>query len=246
MKKLLLLMLVACGSKPAPQAPPPPLGSDAAKPDPAPPADAADRKHASVTTPDQLHWSGGSAPVGPAMHFIKVQNGAAFDVTEGPAVVVSGTVENEKGQQVVYWNQHAHRLMCNKGTDCIVFAHGEVKADSKDLLASDLKWAQLDPARPDPVVVPLWGDGTAGPNGFLMKMKAGGGPFWHVHKNDYQGVVLVGNVVSYESGTQPRTMPPGSTWWQPGGNKHTTDCQGPTDCVIYLDFAGAFDVKPVL
>jgi len=248
MKKLLLVTLVACGSKPAPQAPPqPPLGSDAVKPPEsstqAP--DTADRKRASVTLPEELSWRSGTAPISPGMLFAKVQAGAAFDVTQGRAGVVQAAVIDEKGQQVGDWNQHAHRLMCSKDRDCIVFVHADVEAGSKDLLASELGWAPLDPSRPDPLVVPLWGDATAGPNGFLMKMKAGGGPFWHVHKSDYQGVVLVGNVVSYESGTQPKVMPPGSTWWQPRGNKHTTDCQGPSDCVVYLDFAGAFDVKPV-
>jgi hypothetical protein len=51
--------------------------------------------------------------------------------------------------------------------------------------------------------------------------------------------------VSYESGSQPKEMPPGSYWWQPNGNKHTTDCKGTTECIVYLDFTGAFDVKAV-
>jgi quercetin dioxygenase-like cupin family protein len=132
-----------------------------------------------------------------------------------------------------------------KGAECTIFVDNAAKADSFEVVANGVSWNKLDPSREDPLVAPLWGDGKTSPNGFLMKMKPGGAPFWHIHRRDYHGVVLSGTVVSYESGTQPTEMPPGSYWWQPNGNKHTTDCKGPTECVVYLDFTGAFDVKAV-
>jgi quercetin dioxygenase-like cupin family protein len=248
----LALGVAACGGAPKPAAPSPmpdPLGSNVEQPPgPAsnePPPDAADRKHAFVKLPTELSWTGNSASVGENLRFQKIQNGAAFDVTDGPVVVVQGKVTTSANQEIAYWSQKPHRIQCAKGTDCILFVHANAPAEAKELLAKDIQWAPLDPSRPDPLVSPLWGDGTKTANGFLMKMKAGGAPFWHIHRRDYHGVVLAGNVVSYESGTQPREMPPGSYWWQPNGNKHTTDCKGPSDCVIYLDFTGAFDVKPV-
>ena len=66
-----------------------------------------------------------------------------------------------------------------------------------------------------------------------------------LHRNNYFGVVLSGTVVSYESGTQPRDMPPGSLWWQPNGNSTPPTAKAPTTASCYLDFAGPFDVKAV-
>ena len=249
-KLLAFTLLAACGGSPKP-APQPPAPTDTSTSGAgsgttnAPPPDAADRKHAFARLPTELSWNGNTASVGDDVRFQKVQAGLSFDITDGPVVIVAGKVATSQNQEVAYWSAKPHRIQCAKGADCVLFVHANAPAESKELLAPDIQWAQLDPSRPDPLVSPLWGDGTKGANGFLMKMKAGGGPFWHIHRRDYHGVVLVGNVVSYESGTQPREMPPGSYWWQPGGNKHTTDCRGPSDCVIYLDFTGAFDVKPV-
>jgi hypothetical protein len=222
----------------------PPMGNDAPPP---PPPDADSRKHAFARLANNMWWSGAKASMGEDVYFQRVVPGMSFDVTEGPAIVVQGKVTNEKNQELAYWNQKPHRIQCTKDGECIVFVHANAKADARELFAPDIKWAQLDPSRPDPLVSPLWGDGTAGPHGFLMKMKAGGGPFWHIHKYDYQGVVLVGNVVSYESGRLPDSagMPPGSYWWQPGGNKHVDLCKaGGPDCVVYVYFEGPFDVVP--
>ena len=179
----------------------------------------------------------------PSNHSSASPRGTAFDVTGGAAVVVAGTVKNERGEQLYAWANKPHKLECVKGADCLVFLDKSTHVDG--LETTKLEWAKLDPAREDPLVAPLWGDGKTGPNGFLMKMKPGGGPFWHIHRRDYHGVVLQGTVVSYESGSQPKDMPPGSYWWQPNGNKHTTDCKGPTECIVYLDFTGPFDVKAV-
>lgn len=253
MQKLLALSLfvalAACGGSPKPAPVTPtvesdrPIGNDA-PPSPIP-TDAASRKHAFVRKTDELPWLNGKAELATDLSLRRVQEGGAFDITEGPAIVIAGRVMNAQNQEVAFWNQKPHRIQCAKGADCVLLVHANAQAESKELLARDMQWLPLDPSRADPLVVPLWGDGTKQPSGFLMKMKAGGGPFWHIHRYDYSGVVLVGNVVSYESGHTPEEIPPGSYWWQPGGNKHTTDCKGPTDCVIYLDFTGPFDVEAV-
>ena len=246
MKKLLLLLLAACGSSQKPVAPPPAAEAPLATRGPdktEPPADAADRKHAFAILPTEQKWSGSAASVGPDQSLIRVAAGTPFDVTGGAAVVVAGAVKNERGEQLYAWANKAHKLECVKGADCLVFLDKSTHVDGLEV--TKLEWAKLDPAREDPLVAPLWGDGKTGPNGFLMKMKPGGGPFWHIHRRDYHGVVLQGTVVSYESGSQPKEMAPGSYWWQPNGNKHTTDCKGTTECIVYLDFTGPFDVKAV-
>lgn len=244
MKKLLIL-LAACGSSKPVVAPPPAEPPVATRgPDKTePPPDAADRKHAFVRLPTDIKWSGKTAAVGPDQTMIRVEAGAAFDVGVGAVVVVAGTVKNERGEQLYAWAKKSNKTECVKGADCLLLLDWSAQVEGFE--RTKLEWSKLDPAREDPLVAPLWGDGTTGPNGFLMKMKPGGGPFWHIHRHDYYGVVLQGTVVSYESGTQPKEIPPGSYWWQPNGNKHTTDCKGATDCIVYLDFTGAFDVKPV-
>lgn len=236
MKKL-LIVVAACGSSKPVVAPPPPEPPIATRgPDKTePPLDAADRKHAFTRTPDQLRWDGDKAKVGPDQSFIKVRAGSAFDVTGGPAVVVAGTVKNASGQQLHAWANQPHKIECLKGTDCVIFL--DTSAQPEPMERTTLEWEKD--------IATLWQDSKAGPVGFFMKLKPGAGPFWHIHRRDYHGVVIAGTVVSYESGKEPTEMGPGSYWWQPNGNKHTTDCKGPAECIVYMDFTGAYDVKAV-
>lgn len=237
MKKL-LIVLAACGSTKPVVAPPPPAdpvvetrGPDKTEP----PPDAADRKHAFARTPDQLRWDGDKAKVGPDQTFIKVRAGSPFDATGGAAVVIAGTVKDASGRQLYAWANQPHKIECGKGTDCLIFL--DTSAQPDPIERTSLEWNDQ--------LATLWQDSKAGPVGVLIKLEPGAGPFWHIHRRDYHGVVVSGTVVSYESGTEPKELGPGSYWWQPNGNKHTTDCKGTTECVIYMDFTGAYDVKAV-
>jgi len=164
-----------------------------------------------------------------------------------------------------YWFQpggKAHTNACGKKDDCIVYVHSMGKFDVSpatpvkgakpdaaytEKRGKDLKWQAMDPKNPKgPQWASLWGDAQSEPNGFLLKLKAGNEAFWHIHKFDYHGIVLAGTLNNIESGSEAKDLPVGSYWMQPGGMKHTTNCKaGGPDCVVYLEFTGAFDVKPV-
>lgn len=162
-----------------------------------------------------------------------------------------------------YWFQPggiAHTTACGKKDDCIAYVYftGKfdfapakpvkgAKPDPKyaEKRVKDLRWQPLDPKNPKgPQWASLWGDGQSEPNGFLLKIKAGNEPFWHIHKHDYHGVVLAGTINNIESGSEPNDLPVGSYWFEPGGYKHTTNCKAGADCIVYVHFMGAFDIVP--
>ena len=123
MKKLLVLLAACGGSSPrtVPVAEPAPIANTPAAPDTSPPpTDLADRMHAFVILPSEMHWEANPAAISDDIQFEKYRQGTAFDVTSGPAVVVRGDVRNEKNEPVIAWNQKAHRLMCAKGDECLI------------------------------------------------------------------------------------------------------------------------------
>ena len=188
----------------------------------------------------------------------------AIGVAGMPTNAQDGTKKPAPLAPQTYWFQpggKAHTTACGKKDDCIAYVHvmGKfdfapakpvkgAKPDPKYLekKGKDLKWQPLDPQNAKgPQWAALWGDGQSEPNGFLLKIKAGSEPFWHIHKHDYHGIVLAGTINNMESGNQTaKDLPVGSYWMQPGGYKHTTNCKAGADCVVYLEFTGAFDVIP--
>lgn len=168
--------------------------------------------------------------------------------------------------QGTYWFQPggtAHFNACPGKTPCIGFAHfnagkfdfapakpakgakPDARAVEKPL--KSIKWIPFDEKNPKGAAfAPLWGDMKAAENGMYFKIPAGSTPFWHIHKNDYHAVVLAGTVQNIESGkeAEAKDMPVGSYWYQPGGNKHTTNCKAGAECIVYCYFTGAFDAVP--
>ena len=186
-------------------------------------------------------------------------------------VVVAGSPTNaQDGQKKPvalapqsYWYQPggvAHTTSCAKGAECIIYTHWPHRFDFQpaqpakaakvdpryvERRAKDLKWQPVDAKNPkSPQLAALWGDPQSQPNGMLMRIPAGNETLWHIHKHDYHGVVLAGTVHNFESGTEPKDLPPGSYWWQPGGFKHTTNCKAGADCIVYVHFEGKYDVIP--
>ena len=56
-------------------------------------------------------------------------------------------------------------------------------------------------------------------------------------------VVGARSVMTSQSGDFSVDLPAGSYYFQPGGNKHTTNCKGGGECMVYVHFMGAFDIK---
>lgn len=97
------------------------------------------------------------------------------------------------------------------------------------VLASEVKWEPLNPARGDmsPKAGTLWGDrkGT-GPTGFLVEFADGFSSPPHIHNVSYRGVVISGLIHNDDPGAADMWMPPGSFWTQPRGEGHITAARG--------------------
>ncbi len=97
------------------------------------------------------------------------------------------------------------------------------------VLASDVKWGALNPARRDkgPKAATLWGDRSgAGPSGFLVKFVDGFSSPPHIHNVSYRGVVISGLIHNDDPEAADMWLPAGSFWTQPKGEAHITAAKG--------------------
>jgi len=115
------------------------------------------------------------------------------------------------------------------------------------LQASDLQWTDLDPkGAPGVKVAKLWGDHTKGPFGAYFKLPAGFVAPLHTHTNVMKVVFLSGTYIQAPEGKPEVRLGPGSYMMQPGGNyRHTTSCDKASECVLFVEGAGTFDLKLV-
>lgn len=116
------------------------------------------------------------------------------------------------------------------------------------LLASEVEWEPLNPARGDssPKAGTLWGDRSGtGPTGFLVQFVEGFSSPPHIHNVSYRGVVIGGLVHNDDPGAAHMWMPPGSYWTQPKGEAHITAARGSRN-VAYIEIEeGPYLVLPV-
>lgn len=101
--------------------------------------------------------------------------------------------------------------------------------DIQVLLASDVDWGMLNPARGNqgPGAANLWGDRTGtGATGMLVRFADGFSSPPHIHNITYRGVVIRGQVHNDDPAAEPMWMPTGSYWTQPAGEVHITAARG--------------------
>ena len=133
---------------------------------------------------------------------------------------------------------------------------GEAKAKSvpKDAASrlvvmpgGDLKWLELDPkGAPGVMIADVWGDHTKGAFGAFIKFPAGFAAPLHTHTSDYKIVIVSGTFIQAPEGKPEFRLGPGSYLLQPGGDyKHTTSCDKASECVVFVQGNGKFDLKPV-
>ncbi|MEM7601992.1 MAG: DUF4437 domain-containing protein [Verrucomicrobiota bacterium] len=105
------------------------------------------------------------------------------------------------------------------------------------VLASEIEWTPLNPARGDasPQAGTLWGD-RAGEKqtGFLVKFADGFSSPPHIHNVTYRGVVLSGEVHNDDPDAEEMWMPSGSYWTQPAGEVHITSAKGEEN-IAYIE-----------
>jgi len=115
------------------------------------------------------------------------------------------------------------------------------------ILASEVKWEQLNPARGDksPKAGTLWGDRKGSvPTGFLVKFVDGFSSPPHIHNVSYRGVIISGLIHNDDPDAADMWMPTGSFWTQPKGEVHITAAKGSTN-VAYIEIEqGPYLVLP--
>jgi len=119
--------------------------------------------------------------------------------------------------------------------------------DIKIVLASDVKWEPLNPARGEnsPKAGTLWGDRKgAVPTGFLAKFKDGFSSPPHIHNTTYRAVVISGLIHNDDPAAAHMWMPVGSFWTQPKGEAHITAAKGSSNIALVEIDKGPYLVKP--
>jgi len=118
---------------------------------------------------------------------------------------------------------------------------------SKVVLASEVEWEMLNPARGDksPQAGTLWGDRKGSvPTGFLAKFVDGFSSPPHIHNVTYRAVVISGSIHNDDPAAAPMWMPAGSFWTQPTGEVHITAAKGSHNMALVEIDKGPYLVLP--
>lgn len=95
-------------------------------------------------------------------------------------------------------------------------------------------------------VAKAYGDPARGAHSNYIKLPGGTVSPVHTHTADYYGVVISGVVANEQTPAGPdRPLPPGSYWYQRGGEPHVTKCISPTECLFFVTSSGSFDIHLV-
>lgn len=115
------------------------------------------------------------------------------------------------------------------------------------VLASEVKWEMLNPARGDksPQAGTLWGDRKGSePTGFLAKFVDGFSSPPHIHNVTYRAVVISGSIHNDDPDAAPMWMTTGSFWTQPTGEVHITAAKGSHNMALVEIDKGPYLVLP--
>lgn len=121
-------------------------------------------------------------------------------------------------------------------------AKGKAPAAGKAVLwaAGDVKWVDV-PNFPVKMAV-LWGDPAKGPHGAFHKFPAGFEAPLHHHTANHHVVVVSGTMTLTPEGEAGKKLGPGSYFSFTGKKKHTTKCEAGSECLLFIDCAGPWDV----
>jgi quercetin dioxygenase-like cupin family protein len=112
---------------------------------------------------------------------------------------------------------------------------------------TDLKWGDLNPTgAPGVKIADVWGNHALGGFGAFVKFPPGFEAPLHTHTHTIKIVVISGTYIQTPDGGTPHRMGPGSYVYQPGGNyRHVSACDKASECTIFIESNGKFDLKPV-
>lgn len=141
-------------------------------------------------------------------------------------------------------------------TAALAQTSGEAKAKSEPkagagapifMPAGDLKWTDLDASgAPGVKIADVWGNHAKGAYGAFIRFPAGFSAPLHTHTNAAKILVVSGTFIQAPEGKPEVRLGPGSYLAQPGGNyRHTTGCDRTSECLVFVEGSGKFDLKPV-
>jgi anti-sigma factor ChrR (cupin superfamily) len=111
--------------------------------------------------------------------------------------------------------------------------------------AADMKWVD-DPNAPGVKFADIWGDHTKTGYGAFIKFPAGFTAPLHTHSHAAKIVVISGTFIQVPEGKSEIRLGPGSYLMQPGKTyRHVTKCDKASECLIFSESTGAFDLIPV-
>ncbi len=127
----------------------------------------------------------------------------------------------------------ADRTADAASTDELVVIHPE-----------NLQWNDLDPeGAPGVQIATLWGNPAEGAFGAFLRLPAGFAAPLHTHTHAMRVVIVSGTYIQQPHGGAEFRIGPGSYMMQPGGDyRHTTNCDTASDCVLFFESDGAFDL----
>ncbi len=110
------------------------------------------------------------------------------------------------------------------------------------LPAGDMKFTPVE-GFPGLQMAVAEGDPTKGPNHFFIKFAAGFAAPLHHHTSDHHATVISGTLVLNADGKDHK-LGPGSYFAFSGKAKHITRCEPGSDCLLFVDVRGPWDVVP--
>jgi len=110
--------------------------------------------------------------------------------------------------------------------------------------ADQLTWVDAPEANGVKVAV-LWGDPSKGAFGAIHKFPAGFNAPLHTHSNDLHCLVVSGTIIHGSADGKATKLGPGSYAFVPHTEVHTTACDPASECQMFVQAAGKFDLKPV-
>ena len=111
----------------------------------------------------------------------------------------------------------------------------------KGITMEELKW-EPNPERPDEVqVAVVRGNMKKGSHAAFQKFKPGFSVENHTHSSSFHEIVIAGTWVTGPE-SSPKTYGPGSYVDCPAGVPHITKCTSTTECLVYIESSGKFDM----
>ena len=126
-----------------------------------------------------------------------------------------------------------------------LMAQKKSKKDAVAWAAEDMKWMEAKEA-PGIKYVDVTGHMDKGAYSAFVRLPAGSKHPLHTHTSDVKVVVISGTFLYAPEGGEERKLGPGSYLFVPGGLRQTSGVAEGSDCVMFQQGTGKFDMIPVV